>query len=42
MLYIKHADRCIFTHMHTPRVYYTHLENVSFQLTGPLVVIVME
>ena len=42
MSYIKGANRCIFTHIHpragwyvsyTPWVYYTHLEDVSFQLT---------
>ena len=52
MSYIKGANRLIFTHTHpcagwcvsyTPRIYYTHLGNVSFQLiTGPLVEIVIE
>ena len=47
MSHTKGADRYIFTHIHqrvgwcvsyTPWVHYTHLGNVSFQLTaGPLV-----
>ena len=50
--YIKGADRCILIHIHprvgwyvsyTLRVYYTHLEVFSFQLTtGPLVEIVVK